>query len=134
MTRFDTQLKKDLLSKINSNGLRERVSIQKLDQDALAQLLSRTQLFIHASHTGLDKAVLEAMASGCLVASCGKAFADVLPPECFAESEDQLGSVAEDLLNLSEKEDKAMRALLRSIAEKYFSLDTLIKNLIKELK
>jgi len=134
MTKSDVKLKKELLHKINQHGLRDRVSIAKLDQDALAQLLSRTQLFVHASHTGLDKAVLEAMASGCLVASCGKAFADVLPPECFAEKDEGLKSVAEDLLKLSEKEDQAMRTLLRSIAEKYFSLETLINNLTKELK
>jgi hypothetical protein len=40
---------------------------------------------LHASTTGLDKVVLEAMACECLVLSCSPYVKDVLALECWCE-------------------------------------------------
>lgn len=65
----------------------ERVTFTgRLDPDAIVPLLAKSDVFINLSSTGsLDKAMVEAMASGCPVISSNDAFREIAVTEGFPE-------------------------------------------------
>lgn len=109
-----------------------RVSIAELPHAEIVPLLKRTDIFVHASETPLDKAVLEAMLSGCLVVSCGEAFKGVLPEQCRATQEN-LHEKIQALRGLPYEEDQQLRKQLKDIVREQHSLEKLIPRLVEEM-
>lgn len=105
---------------------------QSIEHAQLPAVLRQSTLLLHAAEGGLDKAILEAMASGCLVATCSAAAKGVLPDECVA-SPDTLGEVASALLSLSSEKQEALRSTLRDIVVAQHSLSTLIERLYSSM-
>jgi glycosyltransferase involved in cell wall biosynthesis len=113
---------------IADRGLSSRVTFRTLTHDELVPLLQRTDLFLHASETTLDKAVLEAMACGCIVVSCAKALESILPSLCLCGPEEMGGCVTR-IESLSQEERSLLRNDLRSRVENDHGLIMLIRRL-----
>lgn len=100
-------------------------------------LLQNADLFINLSNTGsLDKAVLEAMASGCIVLTCNEAFANILPQELLVEKDNPraLAGKIEMVKELSGQEMKHMKEQLRIKVVDNHNLDTLVRKIVEEFK
>lgn len=129
----DKKVFQDLRRIIEEHGLEDRVQIIFHLPDDIPWFLQRARLFIHASGGGLDKAVLEAMACGCPVLSCGPASAAVLPPACLATTENFCTRLA-DTLAMPEAERKALGAQLRETVVRDHSLPRLVRRLVQEMR
>ena len=127
-----TPTDRELLSRLRKNA-DDRITIRPFHQQETRDLLRRAQLFLHMSDTGLDKAVLEAMACGCVVLSTGKVFQDMLPSQCQA-SPGQMAENAQKLLQLPSKEYEALSRELRTLVEEGHGLGRLIRKLIQEME
>jgi len=92
-------------------------------------------LFINMSGTGsVDKVVLEAMASGCMVLTSNDAFRDIIPIELMVEK-DNPKSLAEKIrwvMELSEEEKNNCKKRLREEVVQNHNLHNLAKKIIKQ--
>ncbi len=132
LTSDDHALLSRLRLMFHQKGMEHRVEVRSLSQQEVASMLKKAALFLHASSTSLDKALLEAMASGCLVVSCAEAARSVLPKECLATPEG-MGDRAKTLLALPPEEQDALRGKLRELVVKDHSLPRLIERLMEEM-
>ncbi|MDO8468252.1 MAG: glycosyltransferase family 4 protein [Candidatus Peribacter sp.] len=114
-------------------GIAGRVEVRWVDPVEMPGLLRRAELMLHACVGGLDKAVLEAMASGCPVVSSGAAAQEVLPESCRATDE-TMGNVAQKILSLSPSERASLSAELRKRVVEQHSLARLIERLVREME
>jgi glycosyltransferase involved in cell wall biosynthesis len=128
-TDADRREKETVLALADRLGVRSRIEMGFLAHRDLPALLSRTTLFLHASRGGLDKALLEAMACGCLVVTTSEAAASLLPEACRATPE-TLGAKALALLTLSEPEREALSADLRRAVVERHGLPRLVTALL----
>lgn len=110
-----------------------RIEIGSVTHDEIAHRMQSAALFLHASKTSLDKALLEAMACGCLVVSCSEAARSVLPKECLSTPEGMADRV-KTLLGLPEKEQDALRHHLRDVVVRDHSLQRLVRRLLSEMQ
>lgn len=133
VTEADRSLAQDLQGQIQALGLQSRIEISPAPPAQIAPLLQQSSLFLHASVTGLDKALLEAMACGCLVLSSSDVAKDLLPLRCLA-APDHLGQKAKELLGLSAETQDGLRHELRQIIVQRHSLPGLIKRLLAEME
>ncbi len=132
VTAADHAYASRLAERLSQEQIAERVTMHPLPHADIVPLLQRASLFLHAGHTGLDKAVLEAMACGCLVLSSGRAFQDLLPAECRAD--DAIFST--QLLTMSAMtpvEQTKLGMRLRAIIEQEHGLQRLVKRLLLEM-
>jgi glycosyltransferase involved in cell wall biosynthesis len=131
LTAADRREVSELRSLIHSLDLGIRVSFCSLKQPDVIKLLKRADLLLHASETSLDKVLLEAMACGCSVLSCGKA-SEVLPDICRATQE-TFADRAKNILSMPDEERARDRNLLRAYVEEEHSLTSLVKRLLEEM-
>lgn len=118
---------------IQTLGIDDRVTFATIPDEELRVLLRKATLFLHASEaTSLDKAPLQAMASGCLVVTASPVVKPHVPEICRAEP-GTMGPVAAKLLALSKEDDQSFRKELRSIVERNHSLPVLIQRLVREM-
>lgn len=107
----------------------------RLDTDAIVPLLGKSDVFINLSSTGsLDKAIVEAMASGCPVVSSNDAFRAIAIaegfPECAIERSPQsLRAVLDRLIVMNAVERQALGARQAEIARRDHTLEGLIQRL-----
>ncbi len=107
----------------------------RLDPAQIRQFLGSADVFVSLSHTGsLDKAIVEAMASGCLILSSNKAFCSIASREGFQECcvEPFPESVAMGLTRMAAFDRQAGESLskrLQEVAMRNHSLDRLIQRL-----
>jgi glycosyltransferase involved in cell wall biosynthesis len=131
-TPADAALAEELKQAAASEGLKDRLSVGPLPQTEVVPLLQRAQLFLHASETSLDKALLEAMACGCVVLSCAEAARSVLPATCLTTPEG-LPDAAARLLKLDAAERRRLGTQLRQKIEAEHGLPRLIRRLAAEM-
>lgn len=96
--------------------------------------LQQADLFINLSGTGsLDKAVLEAMASGCLVLTSNVAFKSFLPPELIIERNHpyMLVEKIKYLMHLRPSARRQLTYNLRQTIVDLHNLDNLALNIVK---
>jgi glycosyltransferase involved in cell wall biosynthesis len=132
ITSDDASYLRSLEKTWKASSLSSRISLKALDQQGIVQELQHACLFLHASNTALDKALLEAMSCGCLVVSSAPVAITILPPSCVA-TPNTMGDVAKKLLALSDEESDRLRKELRSIVEKHHSLSQLAERLTLEM-
>lgn len=109
--------------------------------DKMPECLKNSEILINAvPFGGLDKVVLEAMASGVIPLTSNSAFLTVFPFEVNQDLVFKTGNL-EDLRNklkniLDKKiyKDERLRSELRNIVVKNHSVDNLIGKIIKEIK
>ncbi len=86
-----------------------------------------TDLFVNPSSTGsLDKVVLEAMASGCLVLNCNEAYGDILADKYLFKKGDEK-DLAQKIINLM---NQGQDLSLREIVVKNHNLNNFIERII----
>lgn len=122
----------ELLALIHRLRLQDRVTMRTLSHAALPPLLQRATLFLHASATALDKAVLEAMACGCVIISCADAAVSILPETLRAHPEEMAG-VAQWFCSLPKAEQDDIRQTLRRTVTENHDLVRLIARLCEEI-
>src|SRR5690606_23547935 len=100
------------------------------------KLYTSHDIFVNFSETGsLDKAVLEAAASGCLVLTSNEAFKSVLPAYALVEADKQvIATRIWELANLSEEKKEQYSLALSDIVVKGHSLNNLVKKLLDEFQ
>lgn len=127
---------------LNLKVMVEKMSLQNFVEflgprpnNEIPQYLQQSDLFINMSNTGsVDKAVLEAMASGCIVLTANESFAGILPKELMTEKDNpkQLAQKIKYLMDLSEDTKRALKIKLREVVKKDHNLDNLVKKIIKQ--
>jgi glycosyltransferase involved in cell wall biosynthesis len=132
-TSDDRVLQNELQKKMEADDLTWRVETHAVAPSAVAATLSKASLFLHASETSLDKALLEAMACECLVLSCADAAVEVLPAQCLC-SPTEMALQAKHLLSLPASEQAALRQQLRGIVTEKHSLGRLVRRLTEEMR
>lgn len=132
-TNEDHELLRELRSHVSELGLKSRVEISMLPPREVPLLLQRAEIFLHSSETSLDKALLEAMACGCLVVSSSEAAKSILPKECLCTDE-TMADTAQHLLSLPREKQDAIRTALRSMIVERHSLPRLIARLVQEMQ
>lgn len=121
---------KQLRSLIQEKKLEEYIKFSgSIPYNKMPEYYQDSDIVVNLSHTGsIDKVVLEAMASGCLILTCNEAFESMfLNQYLFKKKNPQ--ELAEKIINLrSGKKDKR----LREIVVENYNLDVLIKKIIQE--
>ncbi|MBI5765897.1 glycosyltransferase [Candidatus Falkowbacteria bacterium] len=101
----------------------------------VALYYQQADLFINMSGTGsLDKAVLEAMACGCLVLTANEAFAKILPPPLMVEKNNPqvLAEKIQWVMSLPQEEkNETANKLINEIRNNH-NLDNLVKKIISQ--
>ena len=132
ITKSDKNLYARLQERLSEENLRGRVSVQSVTQNKLLPLLQQATVFVHASTTSLDKAVLEAMASGCIVISTAEAVQPILPIVCQA-TEDTLTDCIRGVCELGKEERAEIWRKQRMNVEQNHSLSRLVQRLTEEM-
>ena len=99
--------------------------------------LARSNVSINLSGTGsIDKAVLEAMACGCLVLTSNEAFKEILPSELMVEKDNpkMLAEKIKWLMDLPPERAKQFRQQLRQEVVQNHNLDNLVKKIIAQFE
>ena len=116
-----------------ARALEEKGKIEflgKVPNHKLPEIYNRYFVFVNLSPAGLfDKAVLEAMACGCLVLASSHAFEEILPERFLFEegSGRDLADKLEAALNLSESEAKELSSKFRDYVAENHSLSELAR-------
>ena len=110
--------------------LRNIACIRSLSPAEIPALLQCATVFLHASETSLDKALLEAMACACPVVSCASAVQDLLPEACRSTL-DTFSDRVKAMLVRSPEERARIGAELRTLVERDHALPTLIARIAK---
>ncbi len=103
----------------------------------ITPLLQNADIFINLSGTGsLDKAVLEAMACGCVVVTRNEAFAKTLPPYLLVPQNNPttLAACLQDLLAKSSSERRELGLMLRTIVTSEHALPSLMNQIVNQFK
>ena len=107
----------------------------RLDSDAIVPFFAQSDVFINLSSTGsLDKAMVEAMASGCPVVSSNDAFREIAItqgfPECaILHSKERLRAELDRLAGMSVADRNILGARQAEVAQRDHTLDGLIQRL-----
>ncbi len=141
VTRDDERYYDELLQQIEILHLQEFVGFAgPKDSSEIPAILAKSDVFLHASDTGsLDKAMLEAMAAGCIVLSSSDAAETILGAghdSLFIQRNDP-GSFAVALqyvYQMGEDRRAEIGERLRREVVEHHSLDTLIEKLVWILK
>ncbi|MAF13919.1 MAG: hypothetical protein CMI53_03430 [Parcubacteria group bacterium] len=123
---------KTMVTKMN---LSEQVHfLGAIKNSQIPDYLRIADAFINLSGTGsIDKAVLEAMASGTLVLTSNEAFKNILPLELMVEQNNPK-ALAESIRSLFDLKDKAiqLRKQLRQEVVDNHNLDNLVKKIVEQ--
>lgn len=101
----------------------------------IPKYLKSVDLFINLSGTGsLDKAVLEAMASGCLVLTSNESFQKILPKELMVEKDNPkaLTEKIEYIMQIPEDKKSQLRQQLRQEVVANHNLENLVKKIVEQ--
>ena len=126
----------ELMAMVDKMELKENVKfIGAIPNNRIRQYLWQSEVFINLSYTGsLDKAILEAMASGIIVLTSNEAFKDILPSELMVEKDNplQLAEKIKWVVNLSDNDEIAMRKKLEQEVRNNHNLDNLVLKIINQ--
>lgn len=112
----------------------------RLNQREIAALLKSANVFVNLSGTGsLDRAIVEAMATGCPVLSCNDAFRSIAehasyPEGCIARSASVIPDALKRIAQLDQAARLALEERMYELVVSNHSLDGLIRQLIAILK
>lgn len=133
ITTEDRHYEQELQVLIERLHLQNRVHSETIAHARLPEFLAHVGAFVHASTSGLDKALLEAMAAGCPAISCGIA-RGVLPERCQATDSATLVERVRAITALSSDAREMLSQELRSIIEREHGIAQLITRLCAEMR
>jgi glycosyltransferase involved in cell wall biosynthesis len=141
ITREDRAYEEELRGLIQALDLEHAVVFeQAVPFHRIADVYRLGSVFVNVSETGsLDKAILEAMASGCIPVSRNRSFAQLARAEGFERLVPDAGPEAlarciKGVLDLRDHEQEALRARLRSVVVRNHSLDALSEQIAAHLR
>jgi len=141
LTDLDTDYLEAVRAAAVERGVADAVSfVGAVPFDAIADWYRRGGWFVNLSATGsLDKAILEAMASGCVPISSNKSFAEISRREGWHDlvaGEDAAGVAAAigRLMDLPEADRRDLQRRLREFVVHHHSLAALACGLVDELR
>ena len=111
------------------------VFLGSITNSKIPAYLQQSDIFLNFSSTGsLDKAILEAMACGCVCLTSNEAFSEVLPAQLVVKRDQprQLAEKIRWLKNLNDLELDKLKQNLRQIVVKNHNLDNLVKKICAE--
>lgn len=127
----------DFITRVRSLEQYGKINIRgRLNAEEIAQLLQQSEVFINLSATGsLDKAIIEAIASGCIVLSCNDAFVSIAQKHGFSEccldrSFESVKSTLSRVSGFSKDESDILSKKMQSVAMKGYSLERLTSDLM----
>ncbi len=119
-------------------GLADRVEfLGEISHPEIPRYLQHSDVFINLSGTGsVDKAVLEAMACGCVVLTSNEAFAEILPSELMVEKDNpkKLAEKIKWVMELPQEKVISLKQQLRQQVVQNHNLDNLVKKIIEQFK
>lgn len=124
---------KTMVKKMNLDNQVEFIGA--LPNPEIPNQLQQASCFINLSGTGsLDKAILEAMACGCLVLTSNEAFNSILPAELMVAKNNprQLADKIKWLINLPVEQRDNYRKSLREDVLSNHNLNNLIKKIVEK--
>ena len=125
---------KDMVAKMN---LTDKVKfLGSISHNNIPKYFQKSNLFINLSGTGsIDKAVLEAMACGCLVLTSNEAFKKIISAELMVEKNrpEKLAEKIKETMGKQKEEKNRIIQKLRQIVAQNHNLNNLIKNIITEI-
>jgi len=126
----------DLKQMVEKMNLKNKVQFfGPVPNSDIASHLQQADVFINLSGTGsLDKAVLEAMACGCLVLTSNTAFINILPAKLIVEK-DSPQILAERIKWIQDLSSDKVSQLSEQLHQEVFqnhNLDNLVKKIIKQ--
>jgi glycosyltransferase involved in cell wall biosynthesis len=139
LTPRDRKHEAALERQCRSLGIEDRVRFEgPVRFEAVPEWYRRGALFLHLSSGSLDKAILEAMASGCIPVSGNAAFRELaarhglgwLVPDPGPEG---LADCVERVLDRTDGDRAEITARLRRIVEEEHSLSSLVDRLMRHL-
>ena len=128
-TPSDQEYKRELMGQIEELGLADRVTFGPVPPKDLPRILQKAALFLHASETTLDKAVLESMACGCPVVSCCAVVQQVLPEQCKSTAETFVQDVGQ-MLQLPEEDLEAIRRTSMQEVQQHHTIQALVQQFV----
>jgi glycosyltransferase involved in cell wall biosynthesis len=141
ITELDRGYMERIRAAIGAQGLEREVDMPgPVGHQQIAAEYRRAGWFVNLSSTGsLDKAILEAMASGCVPVSVNESFAALAADEGLSELVPAPGvqgaaNALERLLGLDAAQLEDLRARLRSVVERRHSLDALADAIVAHLE
>jgi glycosyltransferase involved in cell wall biosynthesis len=132
ITESDKIYVRSLATQMAELGITDRVSYGFGTQAEVARELQRAVIVLHAAGGGLDKAILEAMSSGCPVLSASVSSEDILPSACVTTPSLFVGRLL-DCISSHELETPKIAKQLRTTIETHHSLPKLIERLVYEM-
>jgi glycosyltransferase involved in cell wall biosynthesis len=133
VTTADQEEYERLHALLRQLNIADRVTVSWVAPAEMPFLLQRADLLLHACVGGLDKAVIEAMASGCPVVTTSDAARGALPDQCLASPAD-FAEHARALLALTPVERSSLAENLRRRAVADHSLARLIPLLVHTME
>ncbi len=131
----DATYLKELEREVHEKKLDEIVDfLGPLPQSEVIPYYQNCDLFINLSETGsIDKAVLEAMASGKIVMTSNEAFKNILPPKLFLEKNDvkMLAEKIKEIYFMNESEKGELGKKMNEIVAENHNLEKLVRKIIK---
>ncbi|MFA4833280.1 MAG: glycosyltransferase family 4 protein [Patescibacteria group bacterium] len=125
---------KDMVEKMQ---LAEKVKfLGSIPHYKIPEYLGKSDLFINLSKTGsVDKAVLEAMACGCLPLSSNESFKKIIPDELIVakNNPEKLAEKIREIIGKQKEERDRITQKLRQIVMGNHNLNNLIKTIVKEI-
>ena len=126
----------DLKTMITKMNLQDKVVfLGAKPNHEIAADLQHADIFINLSGTGsLDKAVLEAMACGCLVLTSNEAFDKILPAELKTQRDNpqMLAEKIKQIMVLPDERKQQLRSQLRQEVVANHNLDNLVKTIVSQ--
>lgn len=137
-TSVDTTYLDNLKALVHKQGLDNAVTfVGGVPWHTLPRYYALADIFLNLSGTGsLDKAVLEAMASGCLVITSNEAFESILPPT-LTVLKNNPRALAEKILHvcaLPNEQKRIMKNNLRDFVEKNHSLAVFAERMVQSFQ
>lgn len=140
ITNEDREYERRLRDQIRDLGLVDAVELEgAVPFHQVADVYRLCSVLVNVSETGsLDKAILEAMASGCIPVSRNRSFAALAREEGIEwlvpdNGSDGLASCIQRVIDLPESEREPLRARLRSIVVRDHSLEALSRQIAHHL-
>ncbi len=136
---WDKTYYKSLSIYIERNKLSKKVVFAGIkNQEELIKEYNRAFIFISASESGIDKAILESMSCEQITLIKEKAFEKYLPRKISSliifNDEKDLAKKIEKVLSFDEKEYEEVGKELRKVVVENFSLNSLVKKIKKKLE
>jgi glycosyltransferase involved in cell wall biosynthesis len=137
VTEAEEAYEKIVRAEIQARPYREKITLKgALPPERLPALLNEQDIFFNFSTTGsLDKAVLEALATGVPAITTNEAFKKLLSPFGLYVEERDYTTLADTLDTIMNRPDRvAVIAMLRNKVVEQHSLSKLIPALLAEIK